>query len=169
MSFQAMSASITSITNPVDTVLTIYGPNGKVVATNDDQFEPSDSSIFDLILPATGTYTVEVERVPLDRPVVHHPRLEELQPRRVLQRGARRVRAVHVHLLGVRRHDRRGHDPRLRPAEQPGQRPSVSRLTFTSEAGLHAVTFLGPITPGADNNPFAENVQLAAAKKNRRG
>ena len=31
------------------------------VAWNDDQFEPSDSSIIDFTLPATGTYTVEVD------------------------------------------------------------------------------------------------------------
>ena len=60
MSFQAMSASLKLINDPVDTTLTIYDPNGKVVAYNDDQFEPSDSSIFDLTLPLTGTYTVEV-------------------------------------------------------------------------------------------------------------
>jgi hypothetical protein len=60
MSFQVMSASLTLINDPVDTVLTVYGPNGQVVAFNDDQFEPSDSSIFDVTLPSTGTYTVEV-------------------------------------------------------------------------------------------------------------
>ncbi len=60
MSFQAISASIPSIKDPFDTVLTVYGPNGQIVAHNDDQFEPSDSSIFDVTLPATGTYTVEV-------------------------------------------------------------------------------------------------------------
>ncbi|MBI1324764.1 DUF4214 domain-containing protein [bacterium] len=61
MSFQVKSASISSIKNPVDTTLRIFGPNGEVIAFNDDQFEPSDSSIFDLTLPSTGTYTVEVD------------------------------------------------------------------------------------------------------------
>ncbi|MFO0910363.1 MAG: MBG domain-containing protein [Isosphaeraceae bacterium] len=61
MSFQVMSSSITSIKNPVDTTLTIFGPDGQQIAFNDDQFEPSDSSIFDLLLPSTGTYTVEVD------------------------------------------------------------------------------------------------------------
>ena len=61
MSFQAMSSSVTFIKDTVDTVLTIYGPNGQVIAFNDDQFEPSDSSIFDVTLPSTGTYTVEVD------------------------------------------------------------------------------------------------------------
>ncbi len=61
MSFHVKSASISSIKNPVDATLRIFGPNGEVIAFNDDQFEPSDSSIFDLTLPSTGTYTVEVD------------------------------------------------------------------------------------------------------------
>ena len=61
MTFEAMSAAVTRITDPIDTVLYIYGPNGQLIATNDDQFEPSDSTILDLTLPATGTYTVEVD------------------------------------------------------------------------------------------------------------
>ncbi len=61
MSFQVMSASLTRFDgDSFDSVLTIYDKDGNVVATNDDQFEPSDSSIFDFTLPTTGTYTVEV-------------------------------------------------------------------------------------------------------------
>ncbi len=74
MSFQAMSASVTFIKDPVDTALTIYGPNGQVVAFNDDQFEPSDSSIFDLTLPSTGTYTVEVSAFHSTDPSFNDPR-----------------------------------------------------------------------------------------------
>ena len=81
MSFQAMSASITAINSPsyktgpdsVDTVLTIYGPDGQVIASNDDQFEPSDSSIFDLTLPALGTYTVEVSAFHSSDPSFNDP------------------------------------------------------------------------------------------------
>ena len=60
MNFQVMSTSITSIKDPVDTTITIFGPDGREIAFNDDQSEPSDSSIFDLVLPTTGTYTVEI-------------------------------------------------------------------------------------------------------------
>ena len=61
MSFETKSADLTRITDPIDTVLYVYGPNGALLAWNDDQFEPSDSSILDLTLPAPGTYTVEVD------------------------------------------------------------------------------------------------------------
>ena len=37
------------------------GNDGKLVTWNDDQFEPSDSSIIDQTLPTTGTYTIEVD------------------------------------------------------------------------------------------------------------
>ncbi len=58
MAFQAMSASLTRFdSDNFDTVLTVYDENGKVVAFNDDQFEPSDSSIFDFTLPSPGTST----------------------------------------------------------------------------------------------------------------
>jgi hypothetical protein len=80
MSFQAMSASITSIKDPVDTVLTIYGPNGQVVAENDDQFEPSDSSIFDVTLPSTGTYTAEVSAFHSTDPSFNDPSAQNYLP-----------------------------------------------------------------------------------------
>ena len=62
MAFQVMSSLITSIKDPVDTVLTLYGPDGSVIAaaSNDDIFESSDSAAFDVTLPSTGTYTVKV-------------------------------------------------------------------------------------------------------------
>ena len=80
MSFQVMSASITSIKDPVDTTLTIYGPNGQVIAYNDDQFEPSDSSLFDLLLPSTGTYTVEVNCFHTTDPTFNDPSSKNYDP-----------------------------------------------------------------------------------------
>jgi hypothetical protein len=47
--------------NIIDSVVYVYGPDGKLVAWNDDQFEGPDSSIVDLTLPSTGKYTVEVD------------------------------------------------------------------------------------------------------------
>ncbi len=61
MSFYVKSAALTRITDPIDSVLYLYGPNGQLLTWNDDQFEPSDSSIIDETLPTTGTYTVEVD------------------------------------------------------------------------------------------------------------
>ncbi len=61
MNFETWSKVLTRITNPVDTVLYVYGPNGNLLGWDDDQFESSDSSILDLTLPCTGTYTVEVD------------------------------------------------------------------------------------------------------------
>jgi hypothetical protein len=61
MNFEVMSAGLTRIAQPFDSVLYVYGPDGNLVAWNDDQFEPSDSAVTDLTLPATGTYTVEVD------------------------------------------------------------------------------------------------------------
>ena len=75
-----MSASITSIKDSVDTVLTIYGPDGQVIASNDDQFEPSDSSIFDLKLPATGAYVVEVDAFHSTDPMFNDPSSPNFNP-----------------------------------------------------------------------------------------
>ena len=80
MSFQVMSASITSIKDPFDTTMTIYGPNGQEIAYNDDQFEPSDSSIFDLLLPTTGTYTVEVNCFHTTDPSFDDPSSQNYDP-----------------------------------------------------------------------------------------
>jgi MBG domain (YGX type)/Bacterial Ig-like domain (group 3) len=61
MNFEVMSAALTRISHPIDSVLYVYEPDGKLIAWSDDQFEPSDSSIVDLKLQTTGTYTVEVD------------------------------------------------------------------------------------------------------------
>jgi mucin-19 len=55
------SAGSAQIDAPFDSVIYLYGPSGNLIAWNDDQFEPSDSSIIDFTLPSTGTYTVEVD------------------------------------------------------------------------------------------------------------
>src|SRR5262249_35416368 len=80
MSFQVMSASITSIQDPVDTTITIYGPDGQVIAYNDDQFEPSDSWIVDLVLPSTGTYTVAVDSFHTTDPSFNDPGARNYDP-----------------------------------------------------------------------------------------
>jgi hypothetical protein len=67
MNFDVMSYHLTRITDPVDTVLTIYDSTGAVVAyynggaVNDDNFETADAHIIDLTLPASGTYYVKVD------------------------------------------------------------------------------------------------------------
>ena len=51
----------------VDTIVRVYNLNGQLVqyydglAENDDIFEPTDSSLIDLLLPADGTYYIEVD------------------------------------------------------------------------------------------------------------
>ncbi|MFK7818002.1 MAG: hypothetical protein AB8G99_04745 [Planctomycetaceae bacterium] len=51
----------------IDTIVRVYDATGELVpyygsvAENDDQFEPTDSSIVDLILPTTGDYYIEVD------------------------------------------------------------------------------------------------------------
>ncbi len=57
------------IGNPIDSVLRVYDEDGVLVAYygseisafNDDQFEPTDSTLLDLVLDQTGTYYVEVD------------------------------------------------------------------------------------------------------------
>ncbi len=43
-----------------DPLVRIYGPNGALVATNDDQFEPTDALLLDLSLPQSGAYYVVI-------------------------------------------------------------------------------------------------------------
>ena len=51
----------------IDSILRVYDANGELVphyggfAVNDDIFEPTDSAIFDLILPADGDFFIEVD------------------------------------------------------------------------------------------------------------
>src|SRR5262249_19009351 len=63
MNFDVLSYHLTRITDPVDTVLTIYDSNGNVItyynskAQNDDTFESVDAYIIDLTLPASPNDT----------------------------------------------------------------------------------------------------------------
>ena len=51
----------------IDTIVRVYDASGYLVpyyngvAVNDDMFEPTDSSLIDLLLPADGTYFIEVD------------------------------------------------------------------------------------------------------------
>ncbi len=51
----------------IDSILRLYDSAGNLVpyyggqAVNDDQFEPTDSLLFDVMLPADGTYYIEVD------------------------------------------------------------------------------------------------------------
>jgi hypothetical protein len=44
-----------------DPVISLYGPDGKLVQTNDNQFEPTDALLMDVTLPQNGTYYVTVQ------------------------------------------------------------------------------------------------------------
>ena len=85
INFQLMSALLTRSVapagtaatdynqGPFDTYLVIYNSSGQVIASNDDSFQDSDSSIIDLTLPTTGTYyamvTSSPKSVSLDEPL----------------------------------------------------------------------------------------------------
>lgn len=66
MNFEVISAALDRIGNSIDSVISIIDSGGSTVAyytglaSNDDEFETSDSMIIDLTLPATGTYYVQV-------------------------------------------------------------------------------------------------------------
>jgi Ca2+-binding RTX toxin-like protein len=77
INIELMSISLTRFAdNPVDTVLRLRNANGEMVpyygsplgAFNDDQFEPGDSLLIDLRLPADGTYFIEVDSFSFDLP-----------------------------------------------------------------------------------------------------
>lgn len=68
MSFEVLSRALTRLgSDTIDAVIRIRDASGNVLAfnggtaVNDDQFEPTDSSLFDFRLPADGTYIVEVD------------------------------------------------------------------------------------------------------------
>lgn len=71
MNFQVMSAALARVSNPIDSVLRVYDPNGNLIATNDDNFESSDSSIVDLLLTLTGKYTVEISSYSANQDPAH--------------------------------------------------------------------------------------------------
>src|SRR5262249_54112059 len=67
INIQTLSFELTRISDPVDTMLSVYDSSGNLVpyytgqATNDDGSESGDAAIVDLRLPATGTYYIKVE------------------------------------------------------------------------------------------------------------
>jgi Ca2+-binding RTX toxin-like protein len=61
MNFEAKSAALSRITKKIDTVLYLYDASGTLLATNDDDFESTDSQIIDFVLPADGQYYVRVD------------------------------------------------------------------------------------------------------------
>jgi Ca2+-binding RTX toxin-like protein len=76
INFQLMSAALTRSVaasgtaatdynqGAFDTYLAIYDSSGQMIASNDDSFQDSDSSIIDLTLPTTGTYYAMVTSSP---------------------------------------------------------------------------------------------------------
>jgi Ca2+-binding RTX toxin-like protein len=65
---EVSSASLTRITDPIDSVLRLYDSGGHLLAVNDDEFESTDSVLFDQVLPGDGTYYVEVSSFSPDIP-----------------------------------------------------------------------------------------------------
>jgi hypothetical protein len=61
MNLQVMSKALNRYQGQsFDATLTVYDAGGKVVASSDDEFESQDPSIIDLVLPADGSYYLEV-------------------------------------------------------------------------------------------------------------
>ena len=61
MNLQVMSKALNRYQGQsFDAYLTVYDAGGKVVASSDDEFESQDPSIIDLVLPADGSYYLEV-------------------------------------------------------------------------------------------------------------
>ncbi|HJT76970.1 MAG TPA: pre-peptidase C-terminal domain-containing protein, partial [Gemmataceae bacterium] len=60
MNFEAMSSALSRNAHPFDPVLTLFDASGKVLVSNDNEFETKDSAIIDYQLPADGTYYAEV-------------------------------------------------------------------------------------------------------------
>ncbi len=74
----------------VDTIISVYDSSGHLVsyyggtATNDDQFEGTDSLLDDVVLPADGTYTVKVSSY---APLPGDPRYDPSNPASPLYLG----------------------------------------------------------------------------------
>ena len=63
MNFQVLSTTLSRTANAIDAMLSLYDPTGKLIASNDDDFESLDPSLVDQVLPMDGTYTIEVSEV----------------------------------------------------------------------------------------------------------
>ncbi len=67
LSVEVMSSALDRIGDTVDTIARVYDASGNLLnyygqdAVNDDELETLDSHIFDLIIPADGTYFIEVD------------------------------------------------------------------------------------------------------------
>ena len=67
LSVEVMSFALDRIGDPVDSIARVFAADGTPVdyygqaAVNDDDAEGLDSHIFDLIMPVTGTYFIEVD------------------------------------------------------------------------------------------------------------
>src|SRR5262249_23497895 len=67
ITIQALSYALTRITDKVDTELSVYDSSGNLIpyyssqAFNDNEFESLDAALYDLKLPADGTYYVKVD------------------------------------------------------------------------------------------------------------
>src|SRR5262249_34033524 len=59
--FQVLSNGLTRTGNPIDSVLRLYDAAGRLLATNDDNFETRDSDLIDFTLPADGVYYLQVD------------------------------------------------------------------------------------------------------------
>ena len=60
--FEVMSQSLTRDADAIiDSTLTVYDSKGNQIAFNDDSFQSIDAVIYDLTMPATGTYYVKVD------------------------------------------------------------------------------------------------------------
>ncbi len=67
MNFQVLSNTLSRTVNAIDPVVSLYDPTGKLIASNDDDFESLDPSLVDQVLPMDGKYTVEVSDVNLNQ------------------------------------------------------------------------------------------------------
>jgi hypothetical protein len=78
ITIQALSYALNRISDKVDTELSVYDSSGNLIpyysgqAFNDNEFESPDAAIYDLKLPADGTYYVQVnEFVSQQQPAVN--------------------------------------------------------------------------------------------------
>src|SRR5581483_4633644 len=66
LSVEVLSASLRRFANSIDSVVTVYDATGHVLnyygqpAVNDDGLDSTDSVLFDILLPADGTYYIAV-------------------------------------------------------------------------------------------------------------
>src|SRR5262249_14110420 len=69
--FEVISNTLDRVANPIDSVLRIFDGSGRLLASNDDEFESQDARLVDFVLPADGTYFVEVDTFTPDGTQAH--------------------------------------------------------------------------------------------------